>query len=387
MSELEPLATELRRELGDPPDAWVEAQRQRARSLLRRPLPRRGRALLVPALAVAVVVALLVGIGLSRRATPLERWLVAEELAAPFRLPDGSTIALATGSRGRLHAAEDGVRFDLHAGRATFDVTPRRGQSFTVTAGRSEVHVVGTRFSVTYGPSDALAVEVEHGIVSVLVPERSSRVELEAGDRLERAPGQMALFHGRTARGAAPESPASAAAREAGPPVTAPSADVPVRPLPVEDWQARYREGKYAASLALVRSSGLARRLGELGPKELTELADVARLGGDPALAVRALEALLERFPGSAEAGSGRFLLGRVHALSGDRARAVAAFERYLASGGSLLYEAEAIGRLMELYSSRGDAEKARAAAERYLARAPGGPYRRLAESLSAQKH
>jgi hypothetical protein len=64
----------------------------------------------------------------------------------------------------------------------------------------------------------------------------------------------------------------------------------------------------------------------------------------------------------------------------------VDAFERYLATGSGLLYESEAIGRLMELYSARGDRQKARAMAQRYLARAPGGPYRRFAESLAASR-
>lgn len=358
MSDLDSFAKELRRELGEPPEDFTQAQRARARALLRAPEPRRGW-LLVPAVAALLAVAAAVALWApSRETAPVERWLVAEELVAPFRLPDGSTIALAAGSRGRLSAREDGVRFDLHAGRGTFDVTPRKGQSFAVTAGKSEVRVVGTRFSVAFGPLDDVEVEVEHGVVSVQVPERTSPVQLEAGDRLKRTPGRMALFHGE--RRAVAPAPSATSAAPPVPPVLL-SASPSARPV-----------------------ASVSRGLGELPAKELAELADQARLRGDSELAIRALNALLTRFPASPEARSGRFLLGRVYALKGERAKATEAFERYLASGRGA-YENEAVGRLIELYSARGDVEKARAMARRYLAQAPSGPYRRLAESLVAR--
>jgi TolA-binding protein len=151
------------------------------------------------------------------------------------------------------------------------------------------------------------------------------------------------------------------------------------------DWQTPYRQGNYAASLTRARAIGVKKLIDELSPKSLAELADAARLGGDPELAVRALTALQKRFPGSAEAREGKFLLGRVHALRGDKNAAIGAFEDYLAQKGASTYATEAIGRLMELYSGRGDTERARAMAERYLERAPNGPYQRLARSLLGQ--
>jgi hypothetical protein len=73
MSELEPLATELRRELGSPPDAWVDAQRARARALLRQPPPRRSRWLLAPAVVLSLSVAAFAVWALTRQAVPLQR--------------------------------------------------------------------------------------------------------------------------------------------------------------------------------------------------------------------------------------------------------------------------------------------------------------------------
>ena len=135
-------------------------------------------------------------------------------------------------------------------------------------------------------------------------------------------------------------------------------------------------------SLALARAGRVDKRLGELPPDALADLAEAARLGGDPELAVRALTALLRRFPGAPEAREVKFLLGRVQVLRGDAGAAVAAFESYLGDGRSALYTNEALGRLMEIYSTRGDTQAAQGIARRYLARAPNGPYRRLADSL-----
>jgi TolA-binding protein len=154
---------------------------------------------------------------------------------------------------------------------------------------------------------------------------------------------------------------------------------------PHTEWRNRYRDGKYADSVALLRANGVADRLNELSPRLLSEVADAARLGGDLELAVRALSVLMRRFPSSPEAQDGQFLLGRVHALRGDSARAIAAFEAYSKSGRASRYENEAVGRLMDLYSARGDDERAREMARRYLNQAPNGPYQRLARSLVAR--
>jgi hypothetical protein len=382
MAELEPLASALRRELGAPPEAWQQAQRSRLRQVLRDAPPRVRSRRFVPILGAALALtAALVWLG--TRAAPasdVERWLVAEELRSPFRFEDGSSIALAPGARGRLFADASSVRFDLHHGRASFDVTHGQKRPWTVSAGKNEVRVVGTRFSVLYGPAETFEVNVERGIVSVRVPESKASVELKAGDRLQGRPGRMEVAHAAppAARARPVELEAVAPAPSTAPPPSA-------VPAASTDWQARYRAGQYAESLALLRSSGLARRLEELPPATLAGIADAARLGGDPELAVRALRVLLRRFPGAPEARDGKFLLGRVQALRGDTVAAVAAFEGYLAPGGGTQYANEAVGRLMELYSERGKTERAKSMAQRYLENAPDGPYQRLARSLLAE--
>lgn len=392
MNELEPLASELREELGEPPDSWQAAQRARFRHGQR---ARHGRSpfrVLAPWVTASLgVVFLLIWLVFRGPAASDERWLVAEELHGPVRLDDGSSIALEPGGRGRLIADTATVRFDLHEGRASFDVVPGRKRTWTVRAGKNEVRVVGTRFSVFFGAGEAFEVAVERGVVAVQVPDRNASVELKAGDRLEGRPGQLEVAHGAAsslpARAPAPQPearPEEATAARAPEPsleVQAP-ASAPPEPAPRAEWQARYAEGRYAEALALVRAHGISRHLSELSPAALAELADAARLGGDPALAVSALNLLIQRFPGAPEARDGKFLLGRVHVLRGDDAAAAAAFESYLSRAPSGRYVNETRGRLMELYAKRGDTARARGIAEQYLAATPSGPYQRLARSL-----
>jgi hypothetical protein len=396
MDELEPLTGALRRELGEPPEAWKEAQRKRWREGLRRPGRRASARVTAWAVAACGVVTALIWIVVSRQPAAEERWLVAEELNGPVRLDDGSTIALEPKARGRLLADDTSVRFDLHQGRASFDVVPVRKRAWTINAGSNAVRVVGTRFSVSYGSGEAFEVDVERGIVAVQVPERMASMELKAGDHLIGLPGRIEVVRATT--GPLPSATAPEPAVETTPPALALSALPPLEatsaapaaaeptaaPPALPDWQARYRSGQYAQSLALVRASGVAKQLTGLSPSALADLADAARLGGDPDLAIRALTLLLQRFPSAAEARDGRFLRGRVHVLLGNAGAAIEDFENYLRNRPSARYASETRGRLMELYSSRGDTVRAREIARQYLEAAPNGPYQRLARSLAS---
>jgi hypothetical protein len=377
MDELEPLATALREELGSPSNAWHDAQRVRVQARLRAPAPHPLRRAAPWALASFLLLSVLVGVLALRPGERGDELLVAEGLKGPFELPDGSSIALDPGARGRLLVGDESVRFDLEQGRASFDVNPSRRRAWSVTAGKNEVRVVGTRFSVTYELGEEFEVEVQRGAVTVKVPGRPTNVELGAGEHFrEHSP------RSQPAVAAAPRTAVEAdgTTRMLVPPSGSRSADDAPAP-PGSDWQARYRAGKYADALALARASGVVNRLGELSPSALSDLGEAARLAGDSDLAVRALTVLLRRFPGTPESREAKFLLGRVQALRGDGSAAIEAFEGYLA-GGATRYESEALGRLMELYAARGDDARARESARRYLERAPKGPYQRLAQSL-----
>jgi hypothetical protein len=148
------------------------------------------------------------------------------------------------------------------------------------------------------------------------------------------------------------------------------------------DWLELYRARKYQAALVRAKELGFDRLTTELPAATLADLAHTARLGGEPALAIRAFGTLMRRFPGSSEARESTFLLGRLHAFRSETALATQNFERYLSLAGSKAYESEAMGRLLELYAKGADRGRAEAMARRYLERAPDGAYRQLAQSL-----
>ena len=386
MNDLELLGQALREELGSPPHGWLSDQRVRFVAELerRRTVPRFYR--LAPVVAgVLAVAGVLVWMATRKPPSNVARSLVGTEMREPFRFDDGSTLALARGAVGRLVVDETSVRFELESGSVSFDVVPGQRRVWLVTAGENEVRVVGTRFSVAYSPSRAFDVEVERGVVSVRRSDRT-RVELQAGQGLHDRPRPAEVSH------AGASTPPDTASNERATTDAASSEPDSIDPAnerePLAEsernpeWRAQYRVGHYAESLALIRAEGLDDRLNEVHARTLAEVADAARLGGDPELAVRALLALMRRFPRAAEARDGKFLLGRVYALRGDAAAAISAFETYLKPGGSTRYENEAVGRLIGLYSARGDGELARGMASRYLRQAPDGPYRRLANSL-----
>src|SRR5262249_29419737 len=113
---------------------------------------------------------------------------------------------------------------------------------------------------------------------------------------------------------------------------------------------------------------------------------DAARLGGSPGRAVQALSALRARFPGSAEAASAAFILGRIaQDQSRDSAGAAGWFSRYLAEQPGGPFAADALGRVVEAADKQGDEAGARRAAERYLAAYPNGPHAGYASRVLAR--
>lgn len=83
-------------------------------------------------------------------------------------LSDGSQVALAPGSRLRAASRWRPRALALERGEAFFVVAHQpTGQPFTVQAGDALVRVVGTRFDVHRGVSNAVRVEVEQGVVQV----------------------------------------------------------------------------------------------------------------------------------------------------------------------------------------------------------------------------
>lgn len=383
MDELESLAHALRTERPVITDERLSRQRRRLVEAGRTSLWGAGARAWSWGLGVALGAVALVAIALMVR-TKADAVATAPSAAivpaAPLEqaLADGTRVRLDPAARGALtRQAPNLVQFELTRGRAEFDVARDSNRTFRVVAGDYEVVVLGTRFSVAYGPGDRLAVAVERGAVSVGVAGREP-IRLSAGER-------VALEGRRVVDGSeAPHEPGPVAAPAPPDPPLERSVEKPSSASQLAGWRRLYAERQYGAALEAARRAGIDHLVGTLGPRQLIELSDVARLGGDAALALRILGALERRFPNTAASAEASFLTGRLLLQSGRRAEATAAFERYLQRSGRGVYTSEALGRLMELYAHRGDSAKARATAERYLSLAPNGPYRRLARSLTS---
>jgi hypothetical protein len=410
MSKFDRLGEDLREQLGEPPADWTQRQRRRLRTVQfdRSPPRPRPRAFVGAGLALAGALAATVylvspkhGEGVATSAPAASIWLDAESSEGQYRLPDGSTVKLEAGSKGRYSRDSGAAVFDLHRGRGYFEIPKRPNQDWTVVAGRYSVHVVGTRFSVNYEREGDLDVWVEEGRVAVQVPQRTDRVILEAGDELSVHEDQLTLLArgehddprrvkayeladpGVTADLPQPEEAAGRKASDAGKSASKPNLGDEAK----QRWYALYELGQYREALRVANEQGFEQLTRTLSAQRLVQLSDAARLGGDTTAALMALRALEARFPGPAAARDSGFLIGRLHAQRGESAAAIRRLTDYLQRGEHARYSLEAVGRLMELHSRAGNSRQARSLASSYLQRAPAGPYQRLAESILGRAH
>ena len=138
--------------------------------------------------------------------------------------------------------------------------------------------------------------------------------------------------------------------------------------------------GDYAAVIKEANQQGLQRCLESCAREDLRSLADAARLGGNAALAERALLAQRSRFPGTSDAASAAFLLGRSAESRADSA-ALGWYETYLKEAPDGRFAGDALGRKMVLLE-RSNRANAVQIAKQYLARFSSGAYAAHARSL-----
>lgn len=322
----------------------------------------RGRFDDAPALSYQVQSGASIGQTLDARSAPLE-----------LEFSDGTVVTV---ERGTLACVAEttprGARFHLESGRMLFDVVPHEERgSWLVDAGPFQVRVTGTVFSVEWlAAEESLRVDVTRG--HVMVEGAGQRRELGAGDSFQHR-GQRAVER-------AAESIASAAQPEpvvAGPaPSSAPEHAVDK----TESWKQLVTAGKFDQVIAAAERRGFAACLGVCSREDLRALADATRLGGRTELSERALLAQRSRFPGSADAASAAFLLGRNAEVRRDP-QAITWYDRYLAEAPNGRFASDALGRKMTFVAAR-DAKTGAALAEQYLARFPDGPYAAHARGL-----
>ncbi|MBC9930960.1 FecR domain-containing protein [Chitinophaga qingshengii] len=106
---------------------------------------------------------------------------------ATTQLPDGSSVTLMADSKLELAKGYNNRNRTVSLnGVATFDVAGNAGNPFVVMLGRTEVKVLGTRFTVHYVPGQqAISVHVASGKVMVIDHDKADSVVLTQGMLLQ----------------------------------------------------------------------------------------------------------------------------------------------------------------------------------------------------------
>jgi hypothetical protein len=200
--------------------------------------------------------------------------------------------------------------------------------------------------------------------------------------RIVRADG--AVSTGSTAEPAAPEPSSNAIVTVA--PINPTATALPAAPAPVSahvPWSALVARGEYDAVLRDADAAGIDGTLSRRPLADLAALADASRYRGQTELSQRALTAERSRFPGSKEAHTAAFLLGRLaDDQSHDAARAIGWYDRYLAEAPTGPFASDALGRKMIAMQASQGSEAARPIAAQYARRFPHGAYAAQAEEI-----
>lgn len=390
-----------------PPESLQQSLEGRARLIasvekMRRPSPVRPVAMaFVFAAAVAAAALLVVR---HRAAAPVawhvENGQVGEQgyvsiapTAPSARLvfDDGSDVTLSPGARGRVAATTPvGAEVVLEQGRARVHVQHRDRTQWTVDAGPFAVRVTGTEFILAWAAdAGTLDVWMQSGRIVVTGPGIGESVAITSGQHI------AARLHEATVQIDSAPVPAeqgvnAAPAPSVDPTLQVPPVEVSAPPMPSTavaagpSWAKLVSAGDYARVVREADAEGVGHALATRPLPDLRALGDAGRYTGSSDLARRAYTGVRSRFPGSGDARTAAFLLGRVaeeqdHSLSD----ALRWYDRYLAEAPGGAFAGDALGRKMVLVSKAQGRDSARPLAERYLSRFPNGPYAAAARDLA----
>jgi hypothetical protein len=423
------LVTLARRSLGQ----LTPAEHVRGREVLRARLAVRRRVVWSLALAGSAAAALAAVVLVPRvlhrseNAPPLAYQLVGGALAPDGRIEaradaepalhfaDGTVIALARGTKGRLASVDGrGAHLAIADGTASVNVVPKPRARWRVDAGPFVINVHGTVFSAAWNEaSGRLEVKLERGSVSVEGPVTGGAIAMRAGQRLTVAMHQSRVLlraiddhegdvaESDTTAGApvAEVAPPPVLAKTPAAPVVAlapaqPAFVVPVsapirtamrQPRPTRSWPSALAAGDFGFIVEDARRD-LSHALDASSSDDLAALADAARYRRQDDLARRALDAQRRRFQGTPRAADAAFFLGRLDEKEGaGMVHALRWYDRYLEEAPSGSYVAEALGRKMVAVRDLYGVAQARAVAEEYVRRFPRGSYAGAAQALRDQ--
>jgi hypothetical protein len=373
----------------------------------------------VPALALVFAVALRPAPELSFAidgVPPSDSYVAAGPDGATTRFSEGTTVRFAPGARGRIEEVTSrGARVRLEQGGAHFVVAHLPRAAWTAEAGPFTVSVTGTEFDLDW-QKERLELVMQRGSVVVRGPMASAGIALQDGQHLVADLARGALTIAEPKAAAAVEAPRASTAlaepapspRENAVPLpppcaggcsaaegtaparstlepSAPATSAGVGPArgAAPTLRDRVARGEFASVIAEAEARGLDAALNASSLGDLAALSDAARYAGRADLAERALLAERSRFPGSGEARSAAFLLGRMAEATSPSA-AIAWYDRYLAESPAGSLASEALGRKMVVVKASAGRDAARPIAEEYRRRYPEGAFTAVAGEILA---
>jgi TolA-binding protein len=304
---------------------------------------------------------------------------------------DGSTVHLEADAQARVLSVDArGARVVLDRGRAGAHVVHRPDTRWSVEAGPFEVRVTGTRFSLTWDPdTSTVALDMREGSV-VISGCSMQRAPYVAGQsmRAQCVDGttRFSVIAPQPSAEPAPSSqsvPSAALPAPASPPAPSSSAPSSESRSAPERWQELAANGDFKEAYAAADTAGFDAVCSRASASELLQLSDAALYAGRADRAREVLRNIRARHPGTPQAATAAFRLGRM-AFDSQGAYADARYwlQVYLREqpGGGLAREAT--GRLIEVEHVSGNAASARSLAAQYLKTWPDGPHAPLARSL-----
>ncbi|MDP3237003.1 MAG: FecR domain-containing protein [Myxococcales bacterium] len=338
---------------------------------------RRWTRFVIAGAVTAALIAGVIGLTLSRKSRTegtLEAGAVLAAGSAPLQaqLREGSTVRAEASSKGALEiATASEVRVRLDEGSMHFDVAKNPARRFVVKAGRVEVRVVGTAFTVKRSiGNEVVNVTVDRGVVEVWVGDEQ-RAVLNAGQSWNEGVETAALLE-----------PEVVAEEDTVADETPLPADSPRRPAAPRK---KSRPAKVAAATDEPLPPPVISSRPPLpdDPSTLFRLALDARRAGHARDAADAFSVFLAKFPTDSRAGLVLFELGRLqmdqlHAPSS----AVESLEQSIARSPQGSYAEDAMARLVQLHHEQHRAPACRDARESYLKRFPAGVHAATLQSL-----
>ena len=265
-------------------------------------------------------------------------------------------------------------------------VTLRAGQRLTAKLASGELHIGDTRSDEARAGADDSAPPRPQAGAQAAVPGNDEGVPPATNEAAKVVPpplpaSPLAPQPAIPAPSQPPVPPAAAASEAPAVTAAAHSSPIvrrgPIRAAPVS-WAPRTWSavsGNAARVLAEADAHGLDKTLLEVDSPALVALADAARYNSRQDVAVRALLAQRQRFPGTPAANTAAFQLGRLADDRGEVAAGLAWYRRYLSEAANGPYAAEALGRKMLAVERISGRDAARSVAAEYVDRFPNGTY------------